>query len=74
MSVTVTQPNAAETPAAKFADPKPKADLTPLDNGTRAKCQCPFQVWIYILIQFKCHLNFKIFVWIKCKPALKVLN
>jgi hypothetical protein len=34
MSVTVTQPNATETPAAKFADPKLKADLTPLDNGT----------------------------------------
>jgi len=30
VSVTVTQPNAAE---AKFADPKPKVDLTPLDNA-----------------------------------------
>jgi len=31
-----------ETPAAKFADPKPKADLTPLDNGNasnRVECQ-----------------------------------
>jgi hypothetical protein len=34
MSVTVTQPNAVETPAAKFADPKLKADLTPLDNSS----------------------------------------
>jgi hypothetical protein len=33
MSVTVTQLNAMETPAAKFSDPRLKADLTPLDNG-----------------------------------------
>ena len=33
MLVTVTQSNAAETPAAKFGEPKLKADLTTLDNS-----------------------------------------